>query len=376
VADDSGTPDAAWFELAATPPMGWNSWNQVHEEVSEKVVVEAAEAMVSRGLKDAGYEYVVVDDCWQASERDASGNLVPDPARFPNGMAAVAERVHALGLKFGIYSGPGATTCAGRLGSLGHERADAELFASWGVDFLKYDWCGAGPQTAEYERPVFELMRDALRDSGRDIVYSIADYGVGQPWEWGRGTAHLWRTTFDIWPHWGSVSSLLHQQWAAQGGSGPGGWADPDMLQVGNGTLSGGENLSHMALWCVLPAPLFAGNDLVRASTETIDLLTHRGLIAINQDPLGRPARLVAVSPHTMTWVRELTDGDVVVATLNHSDDKTEARVSLSQLGLMGRYRCVDVISGADLGELNGSTVATLRSHETSVLRLSPIGRS
>lgn len=217
--------------------MGWNSWNQVGENVTERVVLTAAEAMVERGLRDASYTYVVIDDGWQAPERDGRGRLLADPVRFPSGMAAVAEAVHALGLKFGIYSAPGARTCAGRVGSRGHEHADAELFASWGVDFLKYDWCGAGPQTREYERETFEVMRDALIATGRDIVYSVADYGVGHPWEWGRGTAHLWRTTFDIWPHWGSVFSLLNQQWAAQRGSGPGGWADPDMLQVGNGAL-------------------------------------------------------------------------------------------------------------------------------------------
>ncbi|MEE1620017.1 glycoside hydrolase family 27 protein [Zafaria sp. J156] len=365
--------DGHWGSLAATPPMGWNSWNQVHEAVTEDVVIAAAEAMVSRGLVDAGYEYVVVDDCWQSAERTPEGLLLPNPGRFPRGMKAVADHVHSLGLKFGMYSAPGERTCAGRLGSSGHEERDASMFAEWGVDFLKYDWCGAGPLTPESVRPAFERMRDPLVATGRDIVYSVSEYGVARPWEWGRGTAHLWRTTFDIWPHWGSVFALLNQQWAACAGSGPGGWADPDMLQVGNGTLTPEENRSHMALWALLPAPLFAGNDLAAASDDVVRLLTHPGLIAVNQDPLGRRARLVAVTPEVMVWARELAGGDLVLGVLNHTEGPVEAAVPLVQAGVVGRCTAVDVFSGRELGEPGVGYKAVLERHDTAVLRFNRV---
>lgn len=361
-----------WLALAATPPRGWNSWNQVHENVDEKTVRDAADAMVRRGLASAGYKYVVVDDCWQAPERDAQGRLQADPERFPSGMRALADHVHSMGLKFGIYSAPGERTCAGRLGSLGHERLDADLFASWGVDFLKYDWCNAGHATAENELAAFTVMRDALIGTGRDIVYSISEYGIARPWDWGKGVAHLWRTTFDIWPHWGSVYGILNQHLPVLRHSGPGGWCDPDMLQVGNGSLTPAENRSHMALWALLPAPLFAGNNLRDASDEVIALLTHPGLLELNGDPLGRPARLVAAHPEFLVFVRELSGGGWAVALLNHGEARSRAWADLPAYGLVGRYRGVELLTGNPIGETS-RVEATLDAHETALFRLVPI---
>ena len=285
-------PGAAWMTLARTPPMGWNSWNKFGCDVSERLVKEMADAMVSSGLRDAGYQYIVIDDCWQVS-RDADGAIVPDPERFPSGMKALADYVHAKGLKFGLYSDAGARTCQGRPGSNGYEVEDARQYAAWGVDYLKYDWChteGVDPKIA------YPTMRDALRATGRPIVFSMCEWGRSQPWTWARGVAHLWRTTGDIedcWSCGGSFVRILDRQVGLEKYAGPGGWNDPDMLEVGNGGMTTSEYRAHFSFWSLLAAPLMAGNDLRTMSAETRDILANRDVIAIDQDPLGAQGRRI-----------------------------------------------------------------------------------
>ena len=271
--------------LALTPPMGWNSWNQVHcYGLTEDVVKQAADAMVSAGMSTAGYRYVVVDDCWQAPTRDATGNLQANPDRFPGGIKALADYVHARGLKFGLYSSPGTDTCAmyydkypgTGLGSFGHEQQDADLFASWGVDYLKYDWCRADINAGLQPIPAFTVMRDALAATGRPIVYSISEYGNYAPWTWAPDIANLWRTTSDLRSTWSSIASVINQQITlAQTPytSKPGAWNDPDMLQVGNGSLTTTENRTHFSMWAMMAAPLFIGTDLTAMSAATREVL-------------------------------------------------------------------------------------------------------
>ena len=278
----------AWMNIARTPPMGWNSWNKFGCNVSEQLIREVADAMVSSGMKDAGYQYVVIDDCWQVA-RDASGNIVPDPERFKGGMKALADYVHSKGLKFGVYSDAGARTCEGRPASSGFEVEDARMYASWGVDYLKYDWCnsdGVDPKIA------YPTMRDALRASGRPILFSMCEWGSNKPWTWARGVSHIWRTTGDIQDRWQSFVRLLDQQVGLEKFAGPGGWNDPDMLEVGNGGMTTPEYRAHFSLWCLLSAPLMAGNDIRKMTPEIHDILTNKDVIAIDQDPTQ------AGSPH------------------------------------------------------------------------------
>lgn len=353
---------------AARPPMGWNSWNQVQHHVTEDVVLAAAHALVDRGLASAGYRHVVIDDGWQATRRDAAGRIQADPGRFPSGMAAVAEQVHRLGLRFGIYSAPGVTTCAGFLGSMGHEAADAEQFAAWGVDFLKYDWCGADLATPEREVELFTRMRRALDATGRDVLLSISDYGVAQPWQWARGVAEMYRTTFDIWPTWSSVYSLLNQQIPLSRLTGPGCWADPDMLQVGNGDLTTAENRSHLALWCLMAAPLFIGTNLATAEPWLVDLLAHPGLLAIDQDPLGRGMVARAVDGELMLLTKELSGDRVALLALNHSGHDVERAVRPRAFGLDPARvpGLVDVWKDASLDPDEG-LVVQLEAHACAV---------
>ena len=282
----------AWAKLAATPPMGWNSWNKFGCDVSEALIRDTADALVASGMRDAGYQYLVVDDCWQV-DRDAEGRILADPARFPNGMKAVADYVHARGLKFGIYSDAGAKTCQGRPGSNGFEEIDAASYAAWGVDYLKYDWCSNEGVDA---RIAYVTMRDALRATRRPIVFSMCEWGTSKPWEWARGVAHLWRTTGDILDCWDCTNTwggagwtvLLDKQVGLDKYAGPGGWNDPDMLEVGNPGLTVPESRAHFTMWCMLAAPLMAGNDLRGMAPEIRDILVNPEVIAVDQDPLGR----------------------------------------------------------------------------------------
>ncbi len=311
--------------LAQTPPMGWNSWNQFGCRVNEQLIREMADAMASSGMKDAGYEYVVIDDCWQIG-RDSAGNIIADPESFPSGIKALSDYIHSKGLKFGLYSDGGVYTCAHRPGSRGYEFSDARTYASWGVDFLKYDWCYSEGQSAEAS---YRLMRDALYKAGRPIVFSMCEWGSNEPWLWGQGIAHLWRTTGDISDcfscesNWGSmgVMQILDRQVKLRGYSGPGHWNDPDMLEVGNHGLTLTEARTHFGLWCLLSAPLMAGNDLRNMPEEIVKILTNREVIAIDQDTLGRQALKWMDYGNLEIWLKPLANGDFAIGILNRSDE-------------------------------------------------------
>jgi alpha-galactosidase len=365
----SGQNQPAWMDLARTPPMGWNSWNKFGCDVSDPLVREIADAMVSSGMKEAGYRYVVIDDCWQVS-RDAAGNIVADPTRFPAGMKALADYVHAKGLKFGVYSDAGAKTCEGRPGSSGFEVEDARQYAAWGVDYLKYDWCssdGVDPKIA------YPTMRDALKATGRPIVFSMCEWGRSQPWTWARGVAHLWRTTGDIQDRWVSFTRLLDQQAGLEKYAGSGGWNDPDMLEVGNGGMTVPEYRAHFSLWCLLSAPLIAGNDIRRMTPEIRDMLTNREVIAIDQDPLQQGRRL-RKDGDLEVWAKKLTGNAWAVVFLNRGAADASMAISWQELGLPhdARLAVRDLWAKKDLGAITGTLVASVPSHDVLMVKVTP----
>ena len=297
-----GASAQKYDQLAKTPPMGWNSWNKYGCNVSETLIMGMADAMVSSGMKDAGYEYVVIDDCWQIS-RDENEEIVADKDRFPHGIKYLADYIHSKGLKFGIYSCAGTLTCAGRPAGRGHEYQDALSYARWGVDYLKYDWCNTGTQNAKSS---YTIMRDALYAAKRPIVFSLCEWGSNKPWEWAGEIGHLWRTTGDISDSWNSMISILSQQKDLAKFAGPGHWNDPDMLEVGNGGMTTEEYKTHFSLWCMLAAPLLAGNDLQNMSPETKSILTNKEIIALDQDILGKQAELWRNNGDYQIWMKML----------------------------------------------------------------------
>jgi alpha-galactosidase len=360
----------AWMTIAPAPPMGWNSWNKFGCNVSEQLIRETADAMVATGMKDAGYQYVVIDDCWQVA-RDADGAIVPDVKRFPSGMKALADYVHSKGLRFGVYSDAGSKTCQGRPGSNGYEAIDAYTYASWGVDYLKYDWChteGVDPKIA------YPTMRDALKATGRPIVFSMCEWGRSEPWTWARGVGHLWRTTGDIGPSWQSFVRLLDQQVDLWQYAGPGGWNDPDMLEVGNGSLTAAENRAHFSMWCMLAAPLMAGNDIRSMPAEIHDILTKREVIAIDQDALGAQGRRVRRDGSLEVWSKRLEDGSQAVALLNRGRGEAQVAVSWTELGLPydSEPAVRDLWSGKDLGRVKSVFAATVPSHDVLLVKVTP----
>jgi alpha-galactosidase len=351
--------------------MGWNSWNRFGCNVSEKLVREIGEAMVKSGMRDAGYRYVVIDDCWQVA-RDSDGALVADKERFPGGMKALADHVHGLGLKFGLYTDAGRKTCEGRPGSYEHEAIDARSFAAWGVDYTKVDWCHAEGLDAPTQ---FAKFRDALAAAGRPIVFSICEWGANQPWRWAPDVGHLWRTTGDIGDSWSSMLGILDQ--TAQHGSAqaPGGFNDPDMLEVGNGGMTDEEYRAHFSLWAVLAAPLIAGNDVRNMSEVTRAILTNREVIAVDQDPLGMQGTLVASNPPELqVWTKPLADGSKAVVLLNRSALAASMTVRWSRIGLTdGQAATVrDLWAHQDRGTASGRFSATVAPHGAVMLRVTP----
>ncbi|XP_010252090.1 PREDICTED: alpha-galactosidase 3 isoform X2 [Nelumbo nucifera] len=276
--------------LAQTPQMGWNSWNFFACNINETVIKETADELISTGLAELGYVYVNIDDCWSSPSRSLQGSLVPDPETFPSGIKSLADYIHEKGLKLGIYSDAGVFTCQVRPGSLFHESADAELFASWGVDYLKYDNCynlGIKPEKR------YPPMRDALNATGHTIFYSLCEWGVDDPALWAGGVGNSWRTTDDINDSWASMTTIadLNDKWAAY--AGPGGWNDPDMLEVGNGGMTYQEYRAHFSIWALMKAPLLIGCDVRNMTAETLEILSNKEVIAVNQDPLGVQGRKV-----------------------------------------------------------------------------------
>lgn len=363
------TPLASDNGLARTPPMGWNSWNKFGCNVSEQLIKEIADAMVISGMKKAGYQYVNIDDCWQVS-RDSAGNIVADPARFPNGIKALADYVHSKGLKLGIYTDAGTMTCEKRPGSLDHEMQDAKTYAAWGIDYVKVDWChteGLDPKTQ------YVKFRDALAQCGRPIVFSICNWGRNQPWTWGPETGNLWRTTGDIKDNWASVLKILdnpNQQHAEA--AGPGAWNDPDMLEVGNGKMTDTEYRSHFSLWAILAAPLIAGNDLRNMSQATKDILMNAEVIGVDQDPAGKQGTKVRTEGGSEVWAKPLKQrGAVAVALFNRGDAAADITANWSVVGVpSGKARVRDLWAHADRGVYSNKFEANVPSHGVVVLKV------
>ena len=364
--------------LAKTPPMGWNSWNKFACNVSEDLVRQAADSMVKTGMKDAGYQYIVIDDCWQVS-RDGEGNIVADPVRFRSGIKALADYVHSLGLKMGIYSDAGSLTCGGRPGSRGHEFQDARQYARWGIDYLKYDWCSTEGQDA---RDSYQKMSQALRASGRPIVFSLCEWGSSKPWPWAQGVGQLWRATGDIqdcWDcgkSWGGmgVTHIIDLMQDIYAFSGPGHWNDPDMLEVGNGGLTLEENRSHFSLWALFAAPLMAGNDLAAMTPEIRDILTNREVIAVDQDALGMQGRRVRDSGANEVWMKQLSDGSRAVILFNRGSEEAPIAVAWEEIGLFpgAKASVRDLWKKADAGVLTGRYEAKVAPHGVVMVRITP----
>jgi alpha-galactosidase len=375
--------------LATTPPMGWNSWNKFGCNVSEQLIRETADAMVSSGMKDAGYRYVNIDDCWHG-ERDARGFIQVNAQRFPSGMKALADYVHARGLKLGIYSDAGWTTCGGRPGSRGHEYQDALTYAEWGVDYLKYDWCDANGLKAE---GAYLTMREALRAAGRPVLFSLCEWGDNKPWEWARDVGHSWRTTGDItacfdcindhgtWKSWG-VLQILDKQQGLRQYAGPDHWNDMDMLEVGNG-MSVNEDRAHFSVWAMMASPLITGNDLRSMSKETTAILTNQAVIAVSQDRAGVQALRLSANEGVEYWFKPLDHGDWAMMILNRngepraagfdwkqavSDDVSGATAGFPAI----RYQLRDLWTGRPAGDTRKPLHATVPGHDVLLLRLTP----
>jgi len=380
--------------LALTPPMGWNSWNHYGCNIDEQLIKSTADALVSSGLRDAGYVYVNLDDCWHG-ERDANGNIQPDPARFPSGMKALGDYLHARGLKFGIYSDTGEKTCAGRPGSQGYEFQDAAQYARWGVDYVKYDWCNTG--TGENQRNAregYRTMSRAIAATGRPMVLSICEWGENEPWLWGKEVGHLWRTTGDIVNCWDCIEDhgswfssgilpILDKQKPIRGFSGPGGWNDPDMMEVGN-LANDRENRSHCAMWAMLSAPLIMGTDIPGMDPKVRDILANPRIVAIDQDALGISGFAWLAMPGFEIWAKPLANGDWAIAFLNRGDKPRAYSLDWSNYELKdddkGRradfaresFAIEDSWSGAPAGTTASPLAVEVQPHDTLVFRLVP----
>ncbi|HEY1963945.1 MAG TPA: glycoside hydrolase family 27 protein [Acidobacteriaceae bacterium] len=350
----------AQTKIAATPAMGWNSWNHFAKRVTDKDVRAAADAIVASGMKDAGYIYVNIDDAWEADKRDAQGNIQAN-SKFPD-MKALADYVHSKGLKIGIYSGPGPRTCGGYLGSYQHEEQDAKTYAAWGIDYLKYDLCSyheimqkeaPGDQAKQYQmmRAAYEKMHKALQATGRPIYFSLCQYGWDSVWKWGPTVGgNSWRTTDDIEDNYMSMSNIGFSQAGLSKYAAPGHWNDPDMLEVGNGKMKYNEYLTHMSLWAILAAPLLAGNDLSQMAAETKSILMNKDVIAIDQDPLGKQGDRVSAEGPFEVWSKPLKDGSVAVGLFNRGHDAEQMSLPLAKLGLSAGSKIHNVWNPSDSG--------------------------
>ncbi|MEU6002770.1 NPCBM/NEW2 domain-containing protein [Streptomyces sp. NPDC047197] len=372
-APDAKLPDG----LALTPPMGFNNWNSTHcrAEFDEAMVKGIADIFVEKGLKDAGYQYVNLDDCWALPQRDANGKLVPDPKRFPNGIKAVADYVHTKGLKLGIYTSAGTKTCSdiGFPGALGHEVSDARQFADWGVDYLKYDNCNNQGVDAKKR---YIAMRDALKATGRPIVYSICEWGENKPWEWAADVGHLWRTTGDISDNWSSMLSIMKQNLPLAEHAGPGRWNDPDMLEVGNGGMTDTEYRTHFSMWSIMAAPLLIGSDLRKATPETFEIIGNKEVIAVDQDPLGKQGKVLSSQDGRWVVAKEMKDGSRTVALFNETGSAQSIATSAKAVGLpeADGYTLRDLWQHKSYNTA-GAIAATVPAHGTVLLRVAADGK-
>jgi alpha-galactosidase len=368
-------------QLAASPPMGWNSWNHFAGKVTDADVRAAADALVSSGMRDAGYIYVNIDDTWEG-ERDANG-VIQTNKKFPD-MKALADYVHSKGLKLGIYSSPGPKTCAKYEGSYGHEEQDAKSYAAWGIDYLKYDLCGFrdimkkeagevyGVKAFAMQKSAYEKMHKALVATGRPIVYSLCQYGWNDVWKWGPEVGgNLWRTTGDINDHYDRMEQIGFSQAGLSKYAGPGHWNDPDMLEVGNGGMTDDEYRQHMSLWVILAAPLLAGNDLSKMSPETLAILTNKDVIAVDQDKLGKQGDRVWAEGPTEIWAKPLSGGAKAVALFNRAPDPKSITLKLSDVGFGSNAKMSDLWTGKDVTATNGSYTVLIPKHGVVLLRVS-----
>ncbi|WP_428330423.1 glycoside hydrolase family 27 protein [Mucilaginibacter sp.] len=376
-------------ELAQTPPMGWNSWNTFQTNIDEPLLKGMVDTYVSSGMKDAGYNYFVLDDGWMSMDRDKDGNLVADPKKFPNGMKAFADYVHSKGLKFGIYNCAGTKTCAGYPGTRGYEYQDARLYASWGVDYLKFDWCNTDGINA---KEAYTTMSNAIKAAGRPMIFSLCEWGQHQPWLWAKDVGQLWRSTGDIWAGFDknlskgswtalSVLTILDKQDSIRQYAGPGHWNDPDMLEVGNG-MKYNEDKAHFSLWCMLAAPLMAGNDLRKMSDQTKTILTNKDAIAIDQDALGIEGFKYYAFDGLELFVKPLANNELAVCFLNRSSrpqnvsyDWKEHLISdaISKTNVdfnKANYKLHDVWSKKDIGTTDKTFKQTIGVNDVVLLRL------
>lgn len=378
--------------LAMTPPMGWNSWNTFATNIDEKLVKETADIMVSSGMAAAGYNYIVLDDGWMTKERDVNGDLVPDPAKFPNGMKAVVDYVHSKGLKFGLYNCAGTQTCAGYPGTRGYEYQDARFYAGLEIDFLKYDWCNTKGITAP---EAYTTMSNALKKAGRPIVFSLCEWGDNQPWDWGKPVGNLWRISGDIypcfdcefkhpenWSSWGFMK-IAEMRKDIRKYSGPDHWNDFDMMEVGN-EMNDIEDKSHFAIWCMLSSPLIAGNDFRKMSKETLAILTNKELIAINQDKLGIQGFKYSAEDGLEVWVKPLADKSWAVTFLNRSEvakkvnfDWKKHLIKDADFGYEADFsktvfKLKDLWKNKAIGNTSKNFVSDLAAHDVITLKLIP----
>lgn len=375
--------------LADTPPMGWNSWNTFRTDINEKLVKDIADKFEELGLKDAGYTYIVLDDGWMAKERDENGSMVADPVKFPSGIKALADYIHAKGLKFGLYNCAGSKTCAGYPGSRGYEYQDARTYASWDVDFLKYDWCNTGKINAE---SAYKTMSDALYKAGRPIVFSICEWGDNKPWEWAKGLGHLWRVTGDIINCWDC--EVGHGTWSSFGiwkiinmrkdirkVAGPGGWNDFDMMEVGNG-MTNEEDRSHFAMWSMLTSPLIMGNDLRSASKETIKTLINKEVIAVNQDKLGIQGFRFTNENNLEIWLKPLDNNSWAMTFINMSDNEITLDFDWQKHDIgdnlnnrmmdlkANTFNVRDLFNHKNLGDTSKNLRSKIKSHDVLMVKL------
>ena len=360
---------AADSTVAATPPMGWNSWNHFGCKVTAADVRAAADAIATNGMKAAGYVYVNIDDCWEGA-RDAAGRIQPNE-KFGD-MKALADYVHSKGLKIGIYSSPGPKTCAGYEGSFGHEEQDAQQYADWGFDYLKYDWCSA---EKVYQRSqmidVYQKMHNALVKTGRPIVFSLCQYGYGRVWRWGASVGgNLWRTTEDITDQYDRMSVIGFDQDGLDPYAGPGHWNDPDMLEVGNGGMNHNEYITHMSLWVLLAAPLLAGNDLSKMTEETLKILTNPEVIATDQDAKGAQGRRIAQEGPLEVWAKPLSDGSYAVGLFNRSESVSPVTVKFKDLSLPTTVAVRDLWQQKDLGSFSESYTQEVQRHGAALVKI------
>ena len=376
---------AAWCSaqkyanLAPTPPMGWNSWNYFNCNINEDKIKRMADAMASNGMKEAGYQYIVIDDCWQTS-RDKAGYVIADPVKFPSGIKALADYIHAKGLKFGIYSCAGRLTCQKRPGGAGYEDRDAQRYAEWGVDYLKYDWCNSDGMSSTVQ---YSTMRDALYRAKRPIVFSLCEWGSTKPWLWADTVGQLWRTTGDIQDRFATghgVLKIFDEQSKIRQYNKPNGWNDPDMLEVGNIGLGYVESRTHFTLWCMMAAPLIAGNNLHTMKPDILQILTNKNAIAVDQDKLGIQCFLWAKANGIEAWLKPLANGNYAVCFLNRGNSAASLDFNWQQIAndpdfkkqynIDGSYKVFDVWNNKELGTTSKNVMATIKGHDVLFVTL------